>query len=141
MLTPKNSSDFGHYFCHPLGKKIRLHIYWTPQTRADAHRKHSFRNTGYACTHLTSRARTVFGNSARAPFPSAASFCEATFRRGFPCCSSVPGPQTRQNFGKGEKAFLHVPAVSLAPLLRSKRLTKYIVSRLPSNMGNQPVTD
>ena len=36
VIIQENSSDLGHYFCHPLGRKFSLHIYWTPPTRADA---------------------------------------------------------------------------------------------------------
>ena len=32
----KTPRIWGTIFSHPLGKKIRLHIYWTPLTRADA---------------------------------------------------------------------------------------------------------
>jgi hypothetical protein len=32
----ENSSDLGHYFCHPPQKKVGLHFGWTPPTRAEA---------------------------------------------------------------------------------------------------------
>jgi hypothetical protein len=35
VIIQENSSDLGHYFLPSPGRKISLHIYWTPPTRAD----------------------------------------------------------------------------------------------------------